>query len=70
MHTSFTNSDELGKYNPPSYANWLGELRKLFPVPDEFLLADAIYPFQHAFTNGMTPQDAYAAFDEFVSAEA
>jgi hypothetical protein len=66
---SFTDSNELGKFNPPSYPNWLGELRALFPVPDEFLLADAIYHFQDCFTEGLTPQEAYAAFDEFVSAE-
>jgi hypothetical protein len=60
----------LGKFSPPTYANWLGELRTLFPVPDEFLLADAIFPFQNAFTDGKSPQEAYQAFDEFVSAEA
>jgi len=68
--TTLTDNDTLGKYNPPSYANWLGELRTLFPVPDEFLLADAIFPFAHAFEDGKTPQEAYAAFDEFVCAEA
>jgi hypothetical protein len=62
--------ETLGRFNPPSYANWLGELRTLFPVPDEFLLAEAIFPFQHAFTDGKTPQQAYAEFDEFTSCEA
>jgi hypothetical protein len=31
MHT-FSDSYTLGKFNPPSYANWLAELRTLFPV--------------------------------------
>jgi hypothetical protein len=61
--------ETLGAFNPPTYANWLGELRTLFPVPDEFLLADAIFPFQNAFTDGKTPQEAYQAFDEFTSCE-
>jgi hypothetical protein len=62
--------ETLGKFNPPTYANWLGELRTLFPQPEEFILADRIFPFQNAFTDGKTPQEAYQAFDEFVSAEA
>jgi hypothetical protein len=70
MHTSFTDSDTLGKFNPPSYANWLAVLRTLFPVPDEFLLADAIFSFTNAFEEGKTPQQAYEAFDIFVSAKA
>jgi hypothetical protein len=70
MHTSFTDSDTLGKFNPPSYANWLAALRTLFPVPDEFLLADAIFSFTSAFEEGKTPQQAYEAFDIFVSAKA
>lgn len=59
----------LGQFNPPSYANWLGQLRALFPVPDEFLLADEIFPFQSAFHEGKTPLQAYEAFDFFVSSE-
>lgn len=70
MRTSFTDSDTLGKFNPPSYANWLAELRRLFPVSDEFLLADAIFSFANAFEEGRTPQQAYEAFDIFVRAEA
>jgi hypothetical protein len=70
MHTSFTDSDTLGKFNPPSYANWLAKLRTMFPVPDEFLLADAIFGFADALEGGKTPQQAYEAFDIFVSAEA
>jgi hypothetical protein len=62
--------ETLGRFNPPTYANWLGELRTLFPVPDEFLLADAIFPFANAFENGRSPAEAYADFDSFVSAEA
>jgi hypothetical protein len=68
MH-AFTDSYTLGKFNPPSYANWLAELRTLFPVPDEFLLAEAIFSFADAFKEGKTPQRAYEVFDIFVSAE-
>ena len=70
MRTSFTDSDTLGKFNPPSYANWLAKLRALFPVPDEFHLADAIFSFENAFEEGKTPQQAYEAFDISVSVEA
>ena len=70
MHTSFTDSDTLGKFSPPSFENWLAELRALFPVPDEFLLADAIFSFANTFKEGKTPQQAYEAFDVFVNAEA
>jgi hypothetical protein len=45
VHTSFTGSRTLGRFTPPSYANWLAVLRTLFPVQDEFLLADAIFSF-------------------------
>ena len=69
MHT-FSDSFTLGKFTPPSYANWLAELRTLFPVPDELLLADAIFSFANAFNEGRTPQQAYEAFDLFFSAEA
>ena len=69
MHT-FSDSYTLGKFNPPSYASWLAELRTLFPVPDEFRLADTIFSFPNAFKDGKTPQQAYEAFDTFVSAEA
>jgi len=68
MH-AFSDSYTLGKFNPPSYANWLAELRALFPVPDEFLLADAIFSFPNAFKEGKTPQQAYELFDIFVSAD-
>ncbi|MGE9010594.1 hypothetical protein ACO2JO_18575 [Leptospira interrogans] len=69
MHT-FGDSQTLGKFNPPSYANWLAELRAMFPVPDEFLLAEAIFDFPAAFKQGKTPQQAYEVFDIFVSADA
>ena len=69
MHT-FSDNDTLGKFISYSYANWLAELRALFPVPDEFLLADAIFSFPVAFKEGKTPQQAYEGFDTFVSAEA
>jgi hypothetical protein len=69
MHT-FSDNYTLGKFNPPSYANWLAELRALFPVPEELLLADAIFSFPDAFKDGKTPQQAYEAFDISVSAEA
>jgi hypothetical protein len=51
MHT-FSDRYTLGKFNSPSYANWLTELRTLFPVPDEFLLANAIFSFPNAFKGG------------------
>ncbi|MBR1204069.1 MULTISPECIES: hypothetical protein [unclassified Bradyrhizobium] len=70
MRTSFSDNYTLGKFNPPSYASWLAELRTLFPVPEEFLLADAIFSFASAFKEGKTPQQAYEVFDVFVSAEA
>ncbi|MCC8956846.1 hypothetical protein H8B02_26450 [Bradyrhizobium sp. Pear77] len=70
MRSSFSDNYTLGKFNPPSYASWLAELRTLFPVPDEFLLADAIFSFENAFREGKTPQQAYEAFDIFVGAEA
>ncbi len=63
MHTSFAAADVR------SYANWLGELRSLFPVPDEFLLADAIYPFADDFEHGLSPKQSYAAFDAFAACE-
>ena len=67
MHT-FSDSYTLGKFTPPSCANWLAELRTLFPVPEELLLADAIFSFANAFEEGKTPQQAYEAFDISVSA--
>ena len=54
---------------PRPYANWLGELRGLFPIPDEFLLADAIYTFSDRFHDGMTPQEAYDSFDEWANSD-
>jgi len=70
MHTSFQDEAISRQYDPPSYANWLGELRVLFPVRDEFLLADAIFHFSDCYVSGLTPQEAYDKFDEFVNAEA
>ncbi|MHC2241500.1 hypothetical protein [Bradyrhizobium elkanii] len=70
MRTSFSDNYTLGKFTPPSYASWLAELRVLFPVQDEFLLADAIFSFEGAFKEGKTPQQAYEAFDIFVGADA
>jgi hypothetical protein len=61
MYT-FSDSYTVGKFNPP-YANWLAEPRTLFPVPDEFLLADAIFNSPNAFNERKTPQQAYEAFD-------
>ncbi|SED18912.1 hypothetical protein [Bradyrhizobium erythrophlei] len=40
----------------------------LFPIRDEFLLADAILSFADAFKGGKTPQQAYEAFDILVAA--
>ncbi|WKA25866.1 hypothetical protein [Bradyrhizobium roseum] len=69
MYT-FSDNDTLGKFISCSYANWLAELRALFPVPDELLLAEAIFSFSDAFKEGKTPRQAYEGFDNFVSAEA
>lgn len=52
-----------------TFPQWLSELRSLFPVADEYALAAAIYSFFADFENGLTPQESYTAFDQFVSAE-
>lgn len=59
----------LGKFSPPTYATWLGDVRALFPVPEEFLIASKIFSFEAAFEDDMTPEEAYAAFDKFVCCE-
>ena len=70
MRASFSDNYALGKFNPPSYESWLIELRTLFPIREEFLLADAIFSFADAFKEGKTPLQAYEAFDSFVGAAA
>lgn len=70
MHTSFHDPEVYALYEPRNYATWLAELRALFPVADEFLLAEAIFPFADCFHAELTPQQAYEAFDDFVNSEA
>lgn len=50
------------------YAKWIAELRALFPVEEEFKLAAEIYSFSSAFEDGLTPQQAYADFDQWAAA--
>ncbi len=64
MIHSFSDDAVLAQY-APSYANWLGELRKLFEVADEFLLAEAIYPFMEDWEHGLPPRQSYDRFDEW-----
>ncbi len=61
MHTSFTDSEVLGKFSG-DITTWTVELRKLFPVPEEYELAAEIYSFATAFDEGMSPQEAYDDF--------
>ena len=49
-------------------STWTAELRALFPVYEEYEWASEIYSFKSAFEDGLTPQQAYADFDEWVSA--
>lgn len=42
---------------------WQAQLKALFPVAEEFELARAIYSFQTAYEDGLTPQQAYDDFD-------
>lgn len=50
------------------YIGWLGEVRSHFPVAEEYDLAAAIYSFSEAYLDGMSPQEAYDAFDAWVAA--
>ena len=50
-------------------SKWLNELRAMFPVHEEYDLAAAIYPFEAAFCQGLSPQQAYDKFDAFVNCE-
>lgn len=47
------------------YVEWTGRLAALFPQPEEYQLARAIYSFQTAYEDGMTPQQAYDDFNEW-----
>jgi hypothetical protein len=62
-----TTSEKLAT-GDHSFAAWLADVSAKFPVADEFRLAEAIYSFAAAFENGMTPAEAYADFDAWVSA--
>lgn len=48
-------------------AQWMDELRALFPVPEEFEIADRVFFFAVAWGLGLSPQQAYEQFDESVS---
>lgn len=45
--------------------DFIAEVRKLFPVAEEFELARAIYSFEAAHEDGLTPQQAYDDFDQW-----
>lgn len=47
---------------------WMTELRALFPLPEELEIAAEIYSFISAFQDGLTPQEAYDDFDQWVTA--
>lgn len=46
-----------------SYSKWMLQLQRFFPKHDEFNQARAIYSFQTAYENGLTPQQAYNDFN-------
>jgi hypothetical protein len=50
------------------FADWLTQLKAMFPVADEYELAAAIYSFAIAYEDGLSPQQAYDAFDAWVAA--
>jgi hypothetical protein len=52
----------------PKFSAWLDQVRAKFEVADEFSLASAIYSFQGAFEDGMSPQQAYDDFDRWAEA--
>lgn len=49
------------------YSAWIAEVEVKFEQPEEFALASEIYSFATAFEVGMTPTEAYADFDKWVS---
>jgi hypothetical protein len=49
---------------------WMDELRALFPMPEEFEIADKVYWFEVAYDLGLSPQQAYDEFDKQVACEA
>lgn len=50
------------------FPTWLIDLKALFPEREEYELAAAIYSFQSAWVDGLTPQEAYDNFSEWVDA--
>lgn len=46
---------------------WLSEVAKHFEQAEEFDLARAIYSFEVAYHDGLTPKQAYEAFDAWVA---
>jgi hypothetical protein len=67
VHTSFHDAEIYALYEPRNYATWLAELRGFFEQPEEFLLADALFDFNAAWRFKFTPQEAFAAFDAYVT---
>lgn len=51
-----------------TFTQWLAQLRSQFPLPEEYEIACKAYPFASAFELGMSPVEAYAAFDRLVCA--
>jgi hypothetical protein len=51
------------------FNDWLTELKALFPVAEEYELAAAIYSFQAAWCDGLSPKQAYDDFDRWCSCE-
>jgi hypothetical protein len=52
------------------FNDWLADLKKLFPQPEEYDLAAAIYSFHSAWVEGMTPRQAYDDFDRWTQEDA
>lgn len=48
---------------------WMESLKSLFPQEEEFGRACAIYSFEGARDDGLTPQQAYDDFDKWTTEE-
>lgn len=57
----------------PAYSAWLDQVRAKFiyhrGTADELRSASEIFSFEAAFEDGLSPQQAYDAFDLFVCEE-
>lgn len=65
-----TTSDKIALAPAGTFVTWLSQVKALFPVSDEYELAAAIYSFQSAWEDGLTPQQAYDDFDKWVTEDA